>query len=80
MTKKEKIIIAVVVSVIVALFALIIINSAIISGLNSDISSLQSSLTEVRVTYSSVNEQVSGFANNLIETVRVFAEMNGMIK
>lgn len=80
LTKKEKIIIAVVVSVIVALFALIIINSAIISGLNSDISSLQSSLTEVRVTYSSVNEQVSGFANNLVETVRVFAEMNGMIK
>ncbi len=80
LAKKEKIIIAVVVSVIVALFALIIINSAIISGLNNDLSSLQSSLTDVRGTYYSVNEQVSGFANNMLETVREFAESNGMIK
>lgn len=80
LSKKEKIIIAVVVSVIIALFALIIINSAIISGLNNDLSSLQSSLTDVRGTYYSVNGQVSGFANNILETVREFAESNGMIK
>ena len=80
LSKKEKIIIAVVVSVIIALFALIIINSAIISGLNNDLSSLQSSLTDVRGTYYSVNGQVSGFANNMLETVREFAESNGMIK
>ncbi|MDE5729425.1 MAG: hypothetical protein K2I20_04545 [Clostridia bacterium] len=80
LNKKEKIIIAVVVSVIVALFALIIINSAIISNLNNDLSSLQSSLTDVRGAYSGVDAQVSGFASNLLETVRGFAESNGMIK
>ena len=80
LNKKEKIIIAVVVSAIIALFALIIINSAIISNLNNDLNSLQSSLTDVRGTYYSVNSQVSGFANNLLETVREFAENNGMIK
>lgn len=80
LNKKEKIIIAVVISVIVALFALIIINSAIISNLNNDLSSLQSSLTDVRGAYSGVDAQVSGFASNLLETVRGFAESNGMIK
>lgn len=80
LSKKEKIIIAVVVSVIVALFALIIINSAIISNLNSDIGSLQSSLTDVTRAYSGISGQVDDFKMNIFEKVEEFAQFNNMIK
>ena len=68
------------VSVIVALFALIIINSAIISNLNSDIGSLQSSLTDVTRAYSGISGQVDDFKMNIFEKVEEFAQFNNMIK
>jgi len=80
LSKKEKIIIAAVVSVIVALFALIIINSAIISNLNSDIGSLQSSLTDVTRAYSGISGQVHDFETTIMDRVEDFARFNSMIK
>lgn len=80
LSKKEKIIIAAVISVIVALFALIIINSAIISSLNSDIGSLQSSLTDVTRAYSGISSQVRDFEATIFDKVDEFARFNNMIK
>ena len=80
LSKKEKIIIAAVISVIVALFALIIINSAIISSLNSDIGSLQWSLTDVTRAYSGISGQVRDFEATIFDKVDEFARFNNMIK
>lgn len=80
LSKRDKIIIAVVISVIVALFALIIINSAIISGINNDLNSLQSSLSTVKAAYTGVSDEISSFTDNIAEHVREFAEQAGMIK
>lgn len=80
LTKRDKVVIAVVVSIIVALFALIIINSVIISGLNSDLSSLQTSLNSARGTYESVTGEIADYQNNFDETLRALAESLGMIR
>ncbi|MBD5632080.1 MAG: hypothetical protein HDP34_02465 [Clostridia bacterium] len=80
LSKREKIIIAVVATVIIALLALVIINSAIISGINSDLSSLQSTLTTVKGTYGGINDQINAFAESIAETVEQFARNNGMVK
>lgn len=80
LSKKEKIIIAVVVSVIVAMFALIIINSAIISGLNADLSSLQTSLTTVKASYAGVSDEVNSLLSNAVQDAIKFAESNGMVR
>ncbi len=81
LSKRDIVIIATVVTVILALFVLIIVNSAIISGINSDISRLQSSLNTVRGAYSSVSDQVSDYVtNHLEEDVRRMAESLGMVR
>ena len=80
LSKRDKIIIAVVVSVIVALFVLIIVNSAIISGLNGDLSTLQSSLTDVKGAYAGVQDSVNSFQANISQAVEDFAMKYGMVK
>ncbi len=62
--KREKIIIGVVIAVIVSLFALIIINSAIISNINQDLNSLQSSLISVKAGYATASDNVNYFWQN----------------
>lgn len=57
--KKEKIIIAVFVSVIIALLALVIINSAVIAGLNNDIAVVQSEINTVRGALAGVNSSIN---------------------
>lgn len=79
LTKKEKIIIAVVVSVIVALLALIIINSAIITNLNGDLSSLQSHLSNVKSAASGLNNQITDLLETEGQRIKEFAQANGMI-
>ena len=79
-SKKEKIAIAVVIAVIVAMFALIIINSAILSGINSEMSDLQSSLTTVRASYASVSDRVNEYLSNAIKNAEDFAIFKGMVK
>lgn len=80
LAKRDKIIIAVVVSIIVALFALIIINSVLISGLNNDLSSLQTSLKNARSAYDHVTNEITDYKSNFGETLRALAERLGMIK
>ena len=79
LTKKDKIILVTVVSIIVALFVLIIVNSAVISNIGKDISYLQSSLASAKTAYANVNSEMQSYLNNLPETVEDFALSNGMV-
>lgn len=79
LSKKEKIVIAAIVSIVIALFALIIINSAIISNVSSDISSLQSSLDSAKTTYAEIVGERQEYLANLQDTVDNFAIANGML-
>ena len=65
--KKEKIMIAVFVGVIIALLALVIINSTVISNLNSEIAAVQDEITTVRGALAGVN---SSIADMVPESVR----------
>ena len=81
MTKKDKIILAVAFSVIVALFVLIIVNSAVISGLSSEVSVLKDSLSQAESTYAEVLAEKNAYldSENLFQIVSDFAIKNGMV-
>ena len=81
LTKKDKIILAVAFSVIVALFVLIIVNSAVISGLSSEVSVLKDSLSQAESTYAEVLAEKNAYldSENLFQIVSDFAINNGMV-
>jgi len=79
LSKREKITIAAIVSVVVALFVLIIINSAIISSVSSDISALNTSLESVSARYADVSGELNAYRSNLTQIVSEFAQSNGMV-
>ena len=79
LTKKQKIVIAVVVSVIITLLALIIVNSAIITNLNNDLSSLQSHLSSVKTAANNINNQISDLLESEAQRVRDFARLHDML-
>ena len=64
--KKEKIIVAVFVAVVVALIALVIINSTIISNLNAEIAQVQEGITTVRGAIAGVNSTFDEIINSSI--------------
>ncbi len=80
LSKHDKIVIAAVVVVIVALFALIIVNSAIISGINNELSALKTTLNTARGAYSGVSDKISEYTLNLEDTVKALAERLGMVR
>lgn len=82
LTKKDKIIIAVAFAVIVALFVLIIVNSAVITNLNSEVSVLRVSLAQAESTYSEVLAQKNAYLDdvNLYSVVSEFAKNSGMVQ
>ena len=80
LSKRDKIIIGAVIAVIVALFTLIIVNAAIISGASRDLGNLQSSLNEARESYESVNQDIADFESNFDEWLAKGAEANDMVK
>lgn len=80
LNKRERIIIAVAISVIVALFALVIINSAIISQLNSDINALQGSVNVAKDAYSGASESISRLMLDINNKVAEYVLNNGMIR
>lgn len=79
LSKKDKIIIAVALAVIIALFVLIIVNSAVISSLSSDVNSLQTTLTQAETTYTEVLAEKTQYLDNIEQIVSDFATDNGMI-
>lgn len=80
LSKRDKIIVAVVVSVVVALFVLIIINSAVLSGLNRDVTSLQSSLTTVKGAFEGIKDEISPYLNISEQELNDFAILKGWVK
>ena len=64
--KREKIIVAVFVAVVVALLTLVIVNSAVIANLNADITHVQDSITTVRGALAGVNSSVEEIIHNSI--------------
>lgn len=82
LTKKDKIIIAVALSVIIALFILIIVNSAVISKLSVDVDSLQTSYTEVETTVEETRMERGKYSQDseyYRQMVDDFAIENGLV-
>ena len=77
-SKRDKVIMAVALLVIVALFVLVIVNSAVLSNLHGDVSSLQSDLVVAEQNYTEVKGNSEDFWDNIEETVSNFARKNGM--
>lgn len=82
MKKRDKVLLAVALLVIVALFVLVIINSAVLSNLNSEISNLQSNLETVKDNYAEVvqNKEAYFEPQHILQVVSDFAQKHGMIK
>ena len=80
LTKRDKIIMAVALLVIVALFVLVIVNSAVLSNLNSELSFLQSDLAVAEENYSAVLESKESYFGHIEEIVADFAQQHGMFK
>lgn len=66
--KREKIIIAVFVAVVVALITVVLINASIISNLNAEISTVQESITTVKGAIAGVNSTVSGIVEDIMSS------------
>lgn len=64
--KREKIIVAVFVAVVVALITVVLINASIISSLNAEISRVQESITTVKGAIAGVNTSVGTFVEEII--------------
>ena len=62
------------------MFALIIINSAILSGINSEMSSLQTSLTTVKASYAGVSNAIEEQIANAVQNAEKYAASMGLIK
>ncbi len=62
--KKQKIIIAVCVAIVVALISLIVVNSVIISNLNSEIAQVQNNISVIRGALAGVNDRMGDIISN----------------
>lgn len=76
--KREKIIIATFISVVVALFILVIVNSAVIAGLNSELSVIQDSVVAARESLADINSQIWSAISE--ESINAFAQAHNMIR
>ena len=75
--KREKAIIATFISVVAALFILVIINSAVIAGLNSEVGLIQDSVAAAQQILEQVNSQIS--ASTSLERIAEYALSHGLI-
>lgn len=74
--KREKIIIATFISVVAALFILVIVNSAVIAGLNGEVFAMQSGVESARVMLENVSSQISSATS--LENIADYALSHGM--
>lgn len=74
--KREKIIISIFVGIVVALFTLVIINSAIIANLHTDMSIIQQSINEASAALDSVQTQISSITSQ--DSIIQFALEHGI--
>lgn len=64
--KREKIIVAVFVAVVIALLTLVIVNATIISNINAEIAHVQDSIITVRGAIAGVNSSVGGIVEEIV--------------
>ncbi len=69
--KKEKIIIAVFIGVVLALLTLVIVNSSIIAGLNADIANVESEILTVRGALAGVNSSISEIVPDTVRNLLI---------
>lgn len=74
--KREKIIIATFISVVAALFILVIVNSAVIAGLSNEVAVMQSGVEAARVMLDNVNSQINSATS--LENIANYALSHGM--
>lgn len=74
--KREKVIIAVFVGIVVALFALVIINSVIIANLNSELAVIEQGINSTRAALQNVNSQITEITSP--ENILQFARNHGI--
>ena len=79
-SKRYKIIMAVALAVIVVLFALVIINSTVLSNLNQQVSYLENDLAAAQQSYDEILEDKESYFENIEETIADFARKKGMSK
>ena len=76
--KREKIIIATFISVVIALFILVIVNSAVIAGLNSELSVIQDGVSVARDALADVSSQIESVISE--ENINAFAQAHNMVR
>ena len=79
-SKRDKIFMVVALAVIVALFVLVIINSAVLSNLNQEVGTLQNNLVVAEENYQEAMENKEAFGDGIEDTIADFAQQNGMSK
>ncbi len=75
--RRDKIIIATFVSIVVALFVLVIVNSAVIAGLNGELSTIQTNLNIASETFDSIVSQIADLTS--MESIANYAQANGLV-
>lgn len=82
LTRRDKVIVAVTLLVIIALFVLVIVNSAVLSNLNAEIGYLNEDLTTARENFTEVLQDKTSYFNeqNIVRVVSEFAGKVGMTK
>lgn len=79
LSKRDKIIIAAIVSVVLVMLILVIVNSAVLSNINGDVSSLQSSLTALKGSYEGVKDEINPWLDLTEEDIANIAKELGWI-
>ena len=79
LSKRDKIIIASIVGVILVMLILVIVNSAVLSNINGDVSSLQSSLATLKGSYEGVKDEINPWLALTEEDIANIAKELGWI-
>ncbi len=79
LSKRDKIIVAAIIGFVVVMFALIIVNSAVLSSINGEVSSLQSSLTTLKGSYEGVKDEITPYLTLSDEDIARIAAQLGWI-
>ena len=80
LSKRDKIIIAVSISVVLGFLALVIINAIVLAAINGNVLNLQSSLTTVKGAYEGIKDEISPYLNITEEDLKDFAALKGWVK
>ncbi|MCD8293933.1 MAG: hypothetical protein LUE27_01615 [Clostridia bacterium] len=80
LSKRDKILMFSIIGIVAVLFVLIIVNAAIISGLNSQVSDVENEFDAVYSQYEEVNNQIQETLDDLESNMDQYAADLGMVK